>query len=158
MGALNYQSEVAYIGIGSNLGNRKKTIKRALNFVKSHKEIKYIKTSRLIETKPAGYLNQPKFLNGVFKIRTSLTAVQLLDFLKSVESKLGRTKSFKNGPRNIDLDILLYGKSRIKSDKLTVPHPRMFKRQFVLGPLKELLDVKINNQINNFRAVKKLLS
>jgi 2-amino-4-hydroxy-6-hydroxymethyldihydropteridine diphosphokinase len=154
---MDKQLETAYIGIGSNLGNRGETIKRALNLIKKNKKIQSIKTSTLIETTPTGYLNQPRFINGVSKISTKLTPLQLLRFLKSIELRLGRTKSFKNGPRAIDLDILLYGKSRISTDDLTIPHPRMFKRQFVLAPLKQLLKVKNSFKIKNFKEIKKLL-
>ena len=154
---MNKQPKIAYIAIGSNLGKREKTIKEALVLINKKKVNKIIDTSSFVETKPSGYSNQPKFINGVTKIYTSLTPKQLLIFLKSIEKKLGRVEAFRNGPRAIDLDILLYGKIKIDKPGLKIPHPRMFKRQFVLKPLKELFEKKYHSKIKNYREIKKIL-
>ncbi|MDP2939112.1 MAG: 2-amino-4-hydroxy-6-hydroxymethyldihydropteridine diphosphokinase [Candidatus Omnitrophota bacterium] len=126
-----------FIGIGSNLGDREKNIKSAIKLLKKSK-IKILKESSLIETKPIGFSKQGKFLNGVLQIETKLEPQKLLQTLKSIEKKLGRIKTFKNGPRTIDLDILTYNDKVIKSRNLTIPHPRIFKRSFVINPLKEI--------------------
>ncbi|MFH1244882.1 MAG: 2-amino-4-hydroxy-6-hydroxymethyldihydropteridine diphosphokinase [Candidatus Omnitrophota bacterium] len=129
-----------YIGLGANLGEREKNISRALAFLREDTAIKVLQVSSVIETKPEGVsLPQPYFLNAVVKIKTSYTARQLLKKLRQIETKLGRpTHRPKNYPRTIDLDILLYGNTRIKEKNLEIPHPRIQKRQFVLKPLKEI--------------------
>jgi 2-amino-4-hydroxy-6-hydroxymethyldihydropteridine diphosphokinase len=127
-----------FIGVGSNLGNREENIKQAIKLLESNERIKIEKISSLIETEPQGGPPQGKYLNGVIKIKTDLTAQDLLSFLQEIERKLKRTRLVKNGPRTIDLDILLYGKEEINQDNLKVPHPRMFKRSFVLKPLFEI--------------------
>ncbi|HIE36008.1 MAG TPA: 2-amino-4-hydroxy-6-hydroxymethyldihydropteridine diphosphokinase [Candidatus Omnitrophica bacterium] len=124
----------AFIGVGSNLGNRGENIKQAIKLLESNERIKIEKISSLIETEPQGGPPQGKYLNGVIKIKTDLTAQDLLFFLQEVERKLKRVRLVKNGPRTIDLDILLYGKEKINQDNLKIPHPRMFKRSFVLKP------------------------
>jgi len=128
----------AFIGVGSNLGNRGENIKQAIKLLESNERIKIEKISSLIETEPQGGPPQGKYLNGVIKIKTDLTAQDLLFFLQEVERKLKRVRLVKNGPRTIDLDILLYGKEKINQDNLKIPHPRMFKRSFVLKPLFEI--------------------
>lgn len=126
-----------FIGIGSNLGNREKNIRSAIEFLKKVK-IKVLKESRLISTKPVGGPKQGKFLNAVLKVETKLSPLNLLKTLKAIEEKLGRVETIKNGPRTIDLDILLYEDRIIKTPQLTIPHPRMHKRNFVLKPLTEI--------------------
>jgi len=128
----------AFIGVGSNLGNRGENIKQAIKLLESNERIKIEKISSLIETESQGGPPQGKYLNGVIKIKTDLTAQDLLFFLQEVERKLKRVRLVKNGPRTIDLDILLYGKEKINQDNLKIPHPRMFKRSFVLKPLFEI--------------------
>lgn len=131
---------VCYLGIGSNLGNRRKNIKLALQKVRELKGAKIIKVSKIIETMPvAGPKNQGRFLNAALKIETSLTPFALLKSLKNIEKELGRTNTVRFGPRTIDLDILFYGNRIIKSKKLDIPHPRISERDFVLGPLSEIL-------------------
>ncbi len=131
---------ICYIGIGSNLGNRQENIKAAIKIIKLLKDTQVLKVSKIIETLPVGGpKGQGKFLNGAIKIRTNLSALKLLNSLKKIESFLGRKKSVRNGPRIIDLDILLYGNKFINSEKLKIPHRRMFERDFVLHPLLELI-------------------
>ena len=128
------------MGVGSNLGNRYKNIKLALEKINRLKDTQVIKVSRIIESEPVGGpLEQGKFLNAVLKMRTALSAFSLLEKLKNIEKELGRIKSVRFGPRAIDLDILLYGDKVIQDKKLEIPHPRMFERDFVIGPLLELL-------------------
>jgi len=129
-----------YIGIGSNLGDRQGNIKSAIERIKALKDTQVLKVSKIIETFPVGGpKGQGKFLNGAIKIRTNLSALKLFIGLKKIETDLGRKKTVRNGPRIIDLDILLYGNKFIKSNKLTIPHRKMFERDFVLRPLLELI-------------------
>lgn len=130
----------SYLGLGSNLEDRHINIKSAVKKIGELKETQVIKLSKIIETKPlGGPPGQGKFLNAVLKIRTSLSPVTLLKELKKIEKSLGRKKCFRFGPRKIDLDILLFGGKIINTKGLTVPHPRMFEREFVLRPLLEAI-------------------
>ena len=128
-----------YLGIGSNLGNRRTNIKKALEYLNKIRGVKVEKVSRLYETKAQGGPPQGKFLNGAVKINTSLSPTTLLKKLKKIEKDLGRTNTVRFGPRTIDLDILFYGTRIIKSRTLEIPHPRMFEREFVLKPLREVI-------------------
>ena len=130
---------VCYLGVGSNLGNRSKNIKKALHYLAKTKGIKIEKASRIYETKAISGPVQGKFLNGAIKIKTSLTPIALLKTLKKIEKALGRQKTVRFGPRPIDLDILLYGNKIIKRKNLVIPHPRMFERKFVIKPLLEII-------------------
>ena len=126
-----------YLGLGSNLGNRQENILRALHLLEEA-GIPIQKRSTIIETDPIGGPIQGRFLNAVVKTETSYSPQTLLKKIKSIEKKLGRIKTIENGPRPIDIDILLYDDVEIKSEGLTIPHPRMFDRAFVLKPLKEI--------------------
>ena len=128
---------VVYIGLGSNLGDREKNIKTAIRLLQSQHFV-VDKISTLIETEPVGFLDQEKFLNAVLKGTTPLSPVDLLWHTQSIEKKLGRMRTIPNGPRTIDIDILLYDHEQISTPQLTIPHPRMWERDFVLGPLKEI--------------------
>ena len=128
---------IVYLGIGSNVGDREGHIKKAIDLLKNN-DIEILKASALIETKPVGGPPQGKFLNGAIKIKTNLSPKELLATLKSIEQAVGRTKTVKDGPREIDLDILLYEDIEVTSEQLTIPHPRMHEREFVLKPLKEI--------------------
>jgi len=127
-----------YIGIGSNLGNRLANINKAIEFLKENPGIGIEKISSIIETKPAGGPAQGDYLNCVIKIKTDLKASRLLSILQAIEQKLGRIRTAKNGPRTIDLDILLYGNEEINEVGLKIPHPRMSSRDFVMKPLLEI--------------------
>ncbi len=129
---------IVFIGIGSNLGNRQENIQKAIDLLKNNNCCELFKTSSIIETEPQGGPAQPNFLNSVIKIKTSLSARELLKTLQSIENQLGRRRTVKNGPRVLDLDILLYDDREIREPDLTIPHPRMFGRQFVLEPLLEI--------------------
>ncbi|MDD5422231.1 MAG: 2-amino-4-hydroxy-6-hydroxymethyldihydropteridine diphosphokinase [Candidatus Omnitrophota bacterium] len=127
-----------YIGIGSNLGDRQDYINRAIEELKSHKDIRVRRVSSIYETEPAGGIQQGMFLNGVLEIDTDLGPKPLLKELNRIEAKLGRKRTIKNGPRTIDLDILYYGQDVIDEEGLVVPHPRINEREFVLQGLREL--------------------
>lgn len=130
---------LVFVGIGSNLGNRYKNIKKALYLLKETPAIRVKKLSRLYETAPEGGPRQRNFINGAIKIETSLSPLKLLECLKRIERLLGRKKTLRNGPRPIDLDILFYGNQIINIKRLKIPHPRMFEREFVLKPLQEII-------------------
>lgn len=132
---------ICYLGIGSNLGNRKRNIKLALQKINRIEETRIIKASKIIETKPVGGPSrQGKFLNACLKIKTSLTPTALLNKLKKIETQLGRpAKHIRYGPRTIDLDILFYGDKIVNRRDLKIPHPRIFERKFVIKPLLEIL-------------------
>ncbi len=128
-----------YIALGSNTGDRSKNINLAIEYLKQNPAIKVLKVSSLIETEPFDCLPQSKFLNGVVKLETGYTAQELLKRLQEIEVRLGRDVSRpKNHPRTIDLDILLYGNLKIDDNSLKVPHPRMWEREFVTVPLREI--------------------
>jgi len=129
-----------YLGVGSNLGNRRKNIEEAIKKINSLKETKVLRVSRLMPTKPVGGpAGQTDFLNAALKIQTKIPPLNLLKKLKTIEKELGRVESVRNGPRSIDLDILFYGNKIIQSEKLTIPHPRILERDFVLKPLAEVI-------------------
>lgn len=127
------------IGLGSNLGNREALLLDAADSLRRHPGIYDFRLSRLYETEPVGGPPQGKFLNAAAAFRTEIEPMELLALLQSIERKAGRTREISNGPRTLDLDILLYGQHRIDLPQLRVPHPRMWEREFVLGPLTELL-------------------
>ena len=128
-----------FLGIGSNLGDREAHIEKALTLLKEHKEIDVIAVSSLIETEAVGGIPQPRFLNGAVKTRTDLKPLDLLAQLKIIERRLGRGKHGPNEPRSIDLDILFYEDIVILEGKnITIPHPRLAERYFVLKPLAEI--------------------
>lgn len=131
---------VCYLGIGSNLGDRKRNIMQAVKKINALKDTEVIKLSKIIETDAVGGpANQNKFLNAVLKIKTDLAPFVLLKKLKKIEKELGRTRAIRHGPRTIDLDILLYGNRIINRKNLIIPHPRMFERDFVIRPLLEVI-------------------
>jgi len=123
----------AYVGLGTNLGDRETMIRKAASLLGARR------LSTIRETEPWGFEDQPKFLNAVAELETDLTARDLLDRLLVVEQSLGRTREGPRwGPRTIDLDLLLYGDERLDEPDLTVPHPHLHERLFVLEPLAEL--------------------
>lgn len=128
----------AFLAVGSNLGDRKRNIKLVIRKIKRLKNTKILKVSKIILSKPQGGPAQGNFLNGAISIKTKLSAARLLQALKRIENELGRRKTVKNGPRTIDLDILLYGDRIIERNNLKIPHPRMFEREFVIKPLLEI--------------------
>jgi 2-amino-4-hydroxy-6-hydroxymethyldihydropteridine diphosphokinase len=130
----------AYIALGSNLGDRERTLHAAVDALAARPGIRVLTVSALIETDPVGYLDQPRFLNGVVALETELPARQLLAVLLEVERAFGRRREGvpPQGPRTLDLDLLLYGEAEIDEPGLRVPHPRLHERAFVLAPLAEV--------------------
>lgn len=128
----------AYLGLGSNLGDKKANIHLALELLKNHEEIKVTKVSSLYETEPEGYTDQNWFLNAVVEIETSLSPYSLLRYCNFIEKVLKRERTIKWGPRVIDVDILLYGDFSCDEEVLTIPHPHMLERTFVMIPLYEI--------------------
>ena len=129
-----------YIGIGSNLGDRQKYIESAIQRLKETKGIEVKKVSSIYETDPLGGPSQGKYLNGAIEIETEIEPRELLTRLLDIEIQLGRKRTVKNGPRTIDLDILLFGDKKIDEPGLKIPHPRMQRREFVMKPLKEIYE------------------
>lgn len=133
----------SYVALGSNMGDRFEYLERAVRLVDGHEEMKVVNTSSIYETDPVGYTDQDAFLNMVIKIQTELSPFELLGELNEIEEKLDRKREVKWGPRTIDLDILLYNQENIYSENLTVPHPRMQERAFVMIPLLEIDSVTL---------------
>jgi 2-amino-4-hydroxy-6-hydroxymethyldihydropteridine diphosphokinase len=129
----------AYLGLGSNLGDRLDTLQRAIELLADDAGIEVRRTSRIWETDPVGGPEQPDFLNVVAEIDTDLEPRDLLTAVEGVEATLGRTRDVRWGPRTIDIDILLIDDLTIADDRLTVPHPRLHERAFVIMPLLELV-------------------
>ena len=133
-------SSKAYVGVGANLGRRRKTIEAALELLAAEPDVEIRAVSSIRETDPIGYEEQPRFLNGALELETSLSARELLERLLAIETRLGRVRGAgpRFGPRAIDLDLLLYDGETIDEPGLTVPHPRLAERRFALEPLAEL--------------------
>ena len=129
---------VAYVGMGANVGDPRAQLLAAWDAIGRLPDTLPLARSAFYRTAPIGYENQPDFLNNVGKIDTALEPHALLASLQKIERDLGRTRSFRDAPRTIDLDLLLYGNEAIDSAGLTLPHPRMHERAFVLKPLLEL--------------------
>ena len=129
---------LAYIAVGSNLANPLDQVTSAFNEIGNMPKSKLIKKSSCYSSSPLGYKDQPDFVNAVVSIETELSPHELLLELQMIESSHKRERSFLNAPRTLDLDILLYGDLRIDEPKLTIPHPRMHERTFVIFPLQEI--------------------
>jgi 2-amino-4-hydroxy-6-hydroxymethyldihydropteridine diphosphokinase len=130
---------IAYVGIGSNLGDTRTTLEHALALLDAREGIRVAAISTLRETAPVGYLDQPRFLNGAARLETELSPAELLAAFLEVERELGRSRDGPRfGPRTVDLDLLLYGDVEVDEPGLTVPHPRLHERRFALEPLAEL--------------------
>ncbi len=129
---------IAYIGLGSNIGDREYQLNRALELLKSAEKVEVTIVSSFYNTAPVGYEQQPDFLNAVVEIRTTLSADDLLELCSKIEKELKRERIIRWGPRTIDLDILLFGNSVINEKDLVIPHPRMHERKFVMEPLNEI--------------------
>ena len=130
----------AYVALGSNLGDRERTLLDAVEELRAAPGVDVADVSGLIETEPVGFVDQPRFVNGVVALDTTLPARALLELLLDVERRFGRSREGvpAQGPRTLDLDLLLYGEAEIDEPGLQVPHPRMHERPFVLGPLAEI--------------------
>ena len=127
-----------FIGLGSNRGERRENIEKAIQYLRQDWGMHIEKQSSIIETEPCGGPPQDKYLNAVIKVTTCVVPKVLLVQLQAVEKKMGRVRTIKNGPRIIDLDILLYGQECIDEGELIIPHLRMLGRDFVMKPLLEI--------------------
>ena len=137
--------KLAYLSLGSNIGDKKKYLYDAIKLLDGYKGIRIVKLSSLYETSPWGYTEQDLFMNLVVLIETSLSPVDLLDCCQFIEQELGRVRLIKWGPRVIDVDILLFEDETINTERLTIPHPFMTERDFVMIPLCEIAkDLKID--------------
>ena len=125
-----------FLGLGSNVGDKAFHIRRAVELLWPHCE--QIELSNLYKTDPVGYFNQDWFLNAVARVETQLAPLEILDLVRRIEAELKRQRTIPNGPRTIDIDILFYNGRTIDSESLTVPHPRLEERAFVLVPLAEI--------------------
>ena len=147
----------AYVALGSNLGDREATIRAAVAALEAEEGVRVVAVSRLIDTEPVGIVDQPRFLNGVAAVETELPARDLLALLLEVERRFGRVRDSArpHGPRTLDLDLVLYGDETIAEPGLSVPHPRLHERAFVLGPLAEIapgLEVPGKGRVESLRA------
>ena len=128
----------AFIGLGANLGEPRAQVRRAIAALAELPGTRLLAASSLYRSAPVGVGAQPDFVNAVAEIETALAARALLEALLATESRFGRKREFPGAPRTLDLDLLLYGDRVIAEDDLTVPHPRMHQRAFVLAPLAEI--------------------
>ncbi len=145
---------IAYIGIGSNLGKREENCKRAINLL-VNKGLTILKQSSMIETEPWGVKNQPCFINMAVSVDTTLPPETLLTLVKEIETVLGRTETFRWGPRIIDLDILFYDNVVMKKPEMSIPHPHIKDRDFVLRPLAEIAPDLVHPVLK--KSIKELL-
>lgn len=130
------QNQVVFLSLGSNLGDRQKNLIAVENLLPPQVIVK--ERSPIYETEPWGYQEQPRFLNQVLSVTTSLSPWDLLTYLNDIEKSIGRKPSFRYGPREVDIDVLLYGDQEIVQENLIIPHERLTERAFVLAPLADL--------------------
>jgi len=150
---LKFEGVTAYLGLGSNMGDRQENLERALDFLSQRLRLQ--KVSSIYDTEPVGNVNQPRFLNMVCQVYTSLTPTALLTVGKAIESKMGRVSGKLNAPRPIDIDILFYGDQIVETPELVIPHLRLMERAFVLVPLAQIAPDLVHPVSN--KTVKDLL-
>lgn len=146
---------IAYLGIGTNIGNRLQNLVDAVQALNLLPKTEVVEVSNVYETEPMGYANQDDFLNIVVSVSTELTAQNLLGAALGIEAGMGRIRTIKNGPRIIDVDLLLYENEKYYTPNLILPHPRMLERNFVLKPL---LDLEIKSNIYTVDYLKHLVT
>ena len=129
---------VSYVALGANLGEPRRQLETAIEEIKQLPETRLLRSSSFYRSAPVGYADQPDFLNAVVQLETGLPPEGLLDRLQEIEHRHGRERPFPGAPRTLDLDLLLCGERPISTPRLTLPHPRMHERAFVLRPLLEL--------------------
>jgi 2-amino-4-hydroxy-6-hydroxymethyldihydropteridine diphosphokinase len=134
----NEPATIAYVGLGSNLADPLAQVKQALVELESIPDTRVTTRSSLYRTSPVGLLEQPDFINAVASVQTTLKPKALLAALLAIENRHGRTRAMRNAPRTLDLDLLLYGAEVLDQDGLSLPHPRLHERAFVLAPLAEI--------------------
>ena len=127
-----------FLGLGSNLGNRKTFLTTAVQCFQNHRDISVLQESTVIETAPVGEVEQGAFLNQVIEIETNLNPLELLAVILAIEKSQGRIRTEKWGPRTLDIDILFFGDTVVQYETLQIPHPELHRRVFVLQPLQEI--------------------
>ena len=142
-----------YLGLGSNQSDPISQIKNATDLIEKIETSKIIKKSSLYESLPVGYLDQPNFINQVISLQTSLSPAELFERFQQIEFQLKRVKKIVNGPRTIDIDILLFNQEIILTKDLTIPHPRMLDRAFVMIPLLEIEPNILMPKISNLKEI-----
>jgi 2-amino-4-hydroxy-6-hydroxymethyldihydropteridine diphosphokinase len=147
--------KIAYLGLGSNLGDRNANLADAVTRL-AGESVRVLRASSIWETEPRDVRDQPWFLNQVIEVESDLLPRQLFQRIQRIEREMGRQRRTPKGPRLIDIDILLYGNAVVKSDDLEIPHPRMAERRFVLEPLAELAP-DLHHPVSK-RAVRELLA
>lgn len=150
---MNIELVTAYLCLGSNMGDRRENIEKAMEYLSQ--KLRVTGKSSVYDTEPVGNPEQPRFLNIVCQIKTMLKAADLLVLAKAIERKLGRMPGRRNSPRPIDIDILFYGDEIVKTAELTIPHPRLIQRAFVLVPLAEIAPTLVHPEKN--KTVNELL-
>lgn len=147
----------AYLSLGSNLGDREANIRKALDLLAVNSDIRLLKASSLYETAPVGKTDQEDFINAVALIETDREPASLLQTILGIERETGRVRNFRWGPRVIDIDILLYDGAMINAPELTIPHPEMMNRAFVLTPLAEIApDLELPGGLRPSEALEQL--
>jgi len=129
---------VVFVGLGANLGDAREALESALRELDRLPHTRLVRRSSFYRSAPLGYADQPDFLNAVAQLETALPAERLLGELQAIEASHGRSRSFANAPRTLDLDLLLYSNTTLHTENLQLPHPRMHERAFVLQPLVEI--------------------
>ena len=142
------------LSLGSNMGDRKKTIEDAIEVLKENAAITDLKCASFYETEPVGYLDQPWFLNTCVSFDTTMPPHELLDFVQGIEKDFHRERTIRWGPRTLDIDIITYGDVTMDTKRLTLPHPRYRQRAFVLAPMSELMDIDV--EIPADKAIRRL--
>lgn len=142
--------ETAYIGLGANLGEREAMLREAVRRLESLGRVTAV--SSLYETAPVGFLDQPMFLNAVVALETTLEPGPMVQRLLEIEKALGRTRTFRNAPRTLDLDLLLLGDLVLGTPNVTLPHPRLHDRAFVLAPLAEIAPAAMHPRLQQTAA------
>ena len=136
-----------YLSIGTNMGERFENLQHAIRLLIGTKGIEVVRVSSIYETAAVGYTDQADFLNIVVYVKTVHDPMKMLEICQSIENELGRVREFRWGPRIIDLDILLYNQENIETERVMVPHPRMYERAFVLVPLIDITPTPENHQV-----------
>ena len=142
------------LSLGSNMGDRKKTLDDAIEVIRSNEAVSDLKCASFYETEPVGYLDQPWFLNTCVSFETTMEPLELLDYVQGIEQDFHRERTIRWGPRTLDIDIITYGDITMNTKRLTLPHPRYKERAFVLVPMSELTDIDV--PIPDKKAVRRL--